>query len=311
MSTGILLSYKGLGTNIMHLSYCHQIAKVFGPVEIITLSNNFKDVAEDDPLIKKVIYLEKYHKKITDIYQLSKILKKYNFNNIFIFYPSLRFFFAAKFAGIKNIFTYPLLKKKNLHLVKAAKNFIEKNLNIENCITETTLVINDHRKKIAINYLDKNKKNIVIGAGSSGPTTQWGSANYIKLIQKLQEKHKCYFLILGGPNEKKITDEIVSAVGKQNAISLAEKNIKEVIPIIASADIYIGNDSFGQHVACQSGKPAIILLLDTPSAYSEYSKNQHQIIPEGISIQDITHDSAFEPNKIKVETVLNKTLSYL
>ena len=147
MGTGILLSYKGLGTNIMHLSYCHQIAKVFGPVEIITLSNNFKDVAEDDPLIKKVIYLKKYHKKIIDIYQLSKIFKEYNFTNIFIFYPSLRFFFAAKFAGIKNIFTYPLLKKKNLHLVKAAKNFIEKNLNIENCITETTLVINDHRKK--------------------------------------------------------------------------------------------------------------------------------------------------------------------
>ena len=67
MNTGIFLSYKGLGTNILHLSYCHEIAKVFGPVEIVTLSNNFKDVVEDDPLIKKVIYIDKYYKKITDI----------------------------------------------------------------------------------------------------------------------------------------------------------------------------------------------------------------------------------------------------
>ena len=127
MSTGIFLSYKGLGANILHLCYCHEIAKVFGPVEIITLSNNFKDVVEDDPLIKKVIYLDRYYKKIIDIPDLSKILKQYNFNNFFIFYPSLRFLFAAKFAGIKNIITYPLLIKKNLHLVNTAKKYVEKN----------------------------------------------------------------------------------------------------------------------------------------------------------------------------------------
>ena len=39
MKTGILLSYKGLGSNLLHLSYCHEIAKKFGPVSIITLSH--------------------------------------------------------------------------------------------------------------------------------------------------------------------------------------------------------------------------------------------------------------------------------
>jgi len=53
MNTGVFLSYKGLGTNILHLCYCHEIAKAFGPVEIVTLSHNFKDVVDDDPLIKK------------------------------------------------------------------------------------------------------------------------------------------------------------------------------------------------------------------------------------------------------------------
>ena len=32
MNTGILLSHKELGTNILHLSYCHEIAKVYGPL---------------------------------------------------------------------------------------------------------------------------------------------------------------------------------------------------------------------------------------------------------------------------------------
>ena len=106
-------------------------------------------------------------------------------------------------------------------------------------------------------------------------------------------------------------DEIVNKVGERNAKSLANKNIKEIISIISGVDMYIGNDSFGQHIACQIGKPSIILLLDTPSAYSEYSKNQHQILPEGASVKDISHDSSFDPNTIKVETVLNKALLYL
>ena len=311
MRTGIFLSYKGLGTNILHLCYCHEIAKAFGPVEIVTLSNNFKDVVEDDPLIKKVIYLNKYHKKITDVPALAKTLKQYNFNNFFIFYPSLRFYLAAKLAGIKNICTYPLLKKKNLHLVKAAKKFVEKNLNIKNCPTETTLFVDNNRKNIANNYLSKNKKNVVIGAGSSGSTTKWGTSNYIELIKKIQEKHECYFLILGGPEEEKIVDEIVNTVGTKHSISLANKNIKEIISIIAGVDMYIGNDSFGQHIACQTGKTSIILLFDTPSTYSEYSKNQYQILPEGASIENISHDSSFDPNTIKVETVLKKVLLHL
>ena len=32
MKTAIFLSYKGLGSNLLHLSYCHQISKKFGPI---------------------------------------------------------------------------------------------------------------------------------------------------------------------------------------------------------------------------------------------------------------------------------------
>ena len=63
MNTAVILSYKGLGSNLLHLSYCHQIADKYGPITIITLSNNLKEILEDDPKIKQVIYLKKYIKK--------------------------------------------------------------------------------------------------------------------------------------------------------------------------------------------------------------------------------------------------------
>ena len=125
MKTGIYLSYVGLGANLLHLSYCHQIAKKNGPITIITLCKNLEDALADDPLIEKVYYLDQYHKKILDIFKLSNVLKKFNFENLLIFYPSARLYLSAKIAGIKNIWIYNMLNKKNLHLVKAAKKLTE------------------------------------------------------------------------------------------------------------------------------------------------------------------------------------------
>ena len=78
MKTGILLSYKGLGSNLLHLSYCHEIAKKYGPITIITLCKNLEQALLGDPLIKEIIYLEKYHKKLIDVFKLGKFLKSLN-----------------------------------------------------------------------------------------------------------------------------------------------------------------------------------------------------------------------------------------
>ena len=195
MKTAVLLSYKGLGTNLLHLAYCHEIAKRFGPITIITICKNLEQALIEDPLINEVIYLDKYYKKFFDIFSLSKLLKKINISNLFIYYPSLRYLLASKIAGIKNIYYYPVFTKKNLHLVKAAKEFTEKTLKIKNCPTETELFINQKRKEENIKKIDKTKKNIILGVGSSGPTTRWGANNFINLIEKLNINDNYFYYL--------------------------------------------------------------------------------------------------------------------
>ena len=75
MKTGIFLSYKGLGANLLHLSYCHEIAKKFGPVTLITLNPKLNQVLSDDPNFDGVIYLDEFHKKFKDVLKLSKFFK--------------------------------------------------------------------------------------------------------------------------------------------------------------------------------------------------------------------------------------------
>ena len=311
MRTGILLSYVGLGSNLLHLTYCHEIAKKYGPVSIVTICKNLEQALEDDPLIKEVIYLDNYYKKFFDILKLSKCLKTYNFDYFYIFYPSIRFFLASKIAGIKNVYTYRLFKKKDLHLVKIAQKFVKEKLNISYCPTETKFHISETKKEIAKKNIDINKKNIVIGAGSSGHSTKWGELNFINLIKKLNEKGNFFFYILCGPNENEISNKIMNAIEKKNCASLSQKTISELIPIISLCNLYIGNDSFGHHITSQCGIPSIILMLDTPRAYSDYSVNQHRIIPTGTNIDSISHDSRLDPDQIEVDQVYKKILSLL
>ena len=304
MKTGIYLSYIGLGANLLHLSYCHEIAKKHGPVTIITLCKNLEEALIDDPLVEKVYYLDKYHKKLSDIFKLSKILKKFEFDNIIVFYPSLRIYLSAKIASIKNIFIYNFFKKKNLHLIEAAKKLTEKFLSIENCPTETKFFI----KKEKLNKINQafiNKFKIVIGAGSSGSTTRWGSENFSKLINQLNETDNYFFFILCGPDEKNIENEITSNLIHKNYLTLSDKKIKDLIPYLCASDMYVGNDSFGSHITSQSGKKSIILLLDSPKAYTDYSNNNYRIVPNGLNLTDMTHGTNAKPESISVNRVLD------
>ena len=308
MKTGIFLSYKGLGANLLHLSYCHQVAKKFGPISLITLCPNLDKVLKDDPSFKEIIYLDKFHRKFFDIIRLSNFLKQFNFDNIFIFYPSIRHYLSSKLAGIKNIYHYPLFKKKNLHLVKAAKKFTEESLNIENCPTETKIYI-DYSK--IDKYKINNLKKIVLGISSSGPTTKWGYENFTKLIMKLNEHDNFYFYLLCGQNDEKDAQKIINKVGKKNCMSLGTKDVSEIIYYIYCSDIFIGNDSFGHHVSSQMSKPSFVILLDSPKAYSDYSKNQKRIIPPNIDINQINHGSNLNPNSITVDMVLEKVKDFI
>ena len=310
MKTCVYLSYKGLGANLLHLAYCHEIAKKFGPITIITLCGNLEETLKDDPLIKDIIFIDKYHKRLIDILKLRQFLNSFNFDQIFIYYPSLRVYFASIFSNIKKIYCYPVFRKANLHLVDAAKIFTEKCLKISKCPTEANFFFKgDHVTRINKDFIDKKFK-VVIGAGSSGPTTKWGSINFSNLINKLNNKGDYFFFILCGPNDKKLSDEITNKVTKNNCLSLRDKSIKELVPYLCSADMYVGNDSFGSHITSQSGIKSLVILLDTPKAYTDYSKNYFRIIPDGIKLENIDHGSNFKPEDITVEKVCNAVLNH-
>ena len=246
--------------------------------------------------------------KINLINNLSSNLRRLNLDCIFIFYPSARLYLAAKLAGIKKVYCYPLLKKKELHLVEAAKKFTCDSLNLLDCDTETIIQISKEKIDKTKKFFDENKFNIIIGAGSSGPDTRWGETNFINLINMLNDKDDFYFYIQAGPDQKNISKEIINNVDKKNCMDLSDLSVREILPFFSLCDAYVGNDSFMHHVTSQSQKPAIVLLINSPKAYTDYSKYYHRIIPDNATIDNINHSFLHSPNSISVEKVINKVL---
>ena len=265
---------------------------------------------KDDKAIDQIITLDRgnkikngYHDGIIGSYNLSKDLKEYNFDKIFIFNSSFRFNLIARLAGIKDIHQYPLFNKKNQHIINTAKNFIKNELNLE-VESNPKIFINGQLVKDSKSYYKINSEdvNILLGIGGSGPTKRIPSKIFINFMNLVSQKYRCRFFLATGKNteEQKILHEILNSEYKDKCVALDNLNLSEVLPVIKNCDISICNDSSFSHLSSGLGVKTIVLMADTPLLYGNYSTRMFPIIPDG---QDtVTHNTLgkerINPNKI-------------
>ena len=134
----VVQNKMGIGDMIIYLPFIDAISKKFNtPVSLLAKqSSKAEQFLKDNKNIEKIIIFEQgnklkeaKHQGFSGFINLVKELKEHNFDKIFTFNSSLRFYLVAKFAGIKNIHQYSLFTKKTQNIVDAAKRFIKQNLN--------------------------------------------------------------------------------------------------------------------------------------------------------------------------------------
>jgi len=121
----------GIGDMVIFLPFIEAIAKKYKTTVSILVKENSKaaEIFKNNKYIENIIILERnnktgLHDGLFGSFNLIKNLKQYNFEKVFIFNSSLRFNLIARLSGIKNIYQYPLFKKKNQHIIDTAKIFI-------------------------------------------------------------------------------------------------------------------------------------------------------------------------------------------
>jgi heptosyltransferase-2 len=292
----------------MFLPYIQQIKehnKDFAFTLVTKKRTAAKQILKYDQLINQIVYLEDEtiattKSKINNFFKLLNFIKKNNFSKIYIMHFSIFWFLLAKISGIKNIYKYGILKKN----VDIYLNALEQNkrwLQDPNLSSQTKIAYPQNNSK--------NNNQIIIGIGSSGPTKKWPTENYIELIKKINDKNIKFYLA-GGNNEieNQIANKIINEIKENRIESLCSLSIEEIMPIINSSKLYIGNDTGFMHLSAGLNIPAIGLFGDTPLSYAKYNKNILPIIPE--NFKTVGHGS-MAMNKITIDQVLNEVKKFI
>ena len=309
MNKGLIIQTRpGVGDLCMFLPYIHQIKehnKDFAFTLVTKKRTAAKQILKYDQSINQIVYLEDEtiattKSKINNFFKLLNFIKKNNFSKIYIMHFSIFWFLLAKISGIKNIYKYGILKKN----VDIYLNALEQNkrwLQDPNLSSQTKIAYPQNNSK--------NNNQIIIGIGSSGPTKKWPTENYIELIKKINDKNIKFYLA-GGNNEveNQIANKIINEIKENRIESLCSLSIEEIMPIINSSKLYIGNDTGFMHLSAGLNIPAIGLFGDTPLSYAKYNKNILPIIPE--NFKTVGHGS-MAMNQITISQVLNEVKKFI
>ena len=287
----------GIGDMVIFLPYIEAVAKKYNCQVTLLVKENSKaeHLIKDNKYINEIIILKRdqtkkgFHDGLNGFFRLVSDIKKYQFDKVLIFNSSLRYKLVCKFAGINDIYQYPLFKKKNQHIIEAANKLLKNNFNLE-IKSDPVIDVKDEnvqKVKLKFNFSDE-VKNILLGIGGSGPTKRIPPKIFIEFMNLCLKKFKCrFFLGTGNKNEEiEIMNEILS-YHKNLCTPLNELSISETLPIIKNCNIAVCNDSSFSHLSAGLGKPTIVLMSDTPLIYGSYSSKMHPLMPDGV--ENVTH----------------------
>ena len=315
----IVQNRMGIGDTILYLPFIKALSKKYNqPVSLLVKESSKADqYLHQTNYIDEILILDRNKKNngkhggFLGSFNLINDIRKYNFDKIFIFNSSFRFYLIAKFCRIPDIYQYPLFHKNKQHILDTPKKFLKDKLNLE--INDDPVIQIDEKliskatEKFEIN---KNETNILLGVGGSGPTKRIPSTTFLSVIEKISKIKKCKFFLATGKNEEEqiILNEILKSKFKNLCIPLDHFTIKETLPIIKSCNLSICNDSSFSHLSAALGIKTITLMADTPLIYGNYSSKMFPIIPDG---EETVGHNTLGKEKINPQKIFNKIVEII
>ena len=309
---------KGWGQFVSKM-YCFQKLAEYQNSKIIFLtkrSTQAEYYLRDTTFCDEVIYLNEPRKGIKNIINniqslLENINKinKFNFKACYVFHPSLRYLFIAKFSNIREIWglgfkfqNFFLKKNKKLYLSFFAKTKGDNEaLEFVKKITNASKI--DYKPLSSEENSLRDTVGIIIAA--SGNEKRWSIKNYLKVIKFLKEKNYKKFLIISGLDQSK-EEELINENFRDtiDTTFTADKKINDVIPYLKRCKFCIGNDTGFSHLSVNLDIETMVIQGDCPpQTYSKLLKH--------IDIEPDVTRSSTSIHTIKAEKVLDELSNFL
>ncbi len=331
----LVINTKFLGDLIVSTPGLKALREKNPSSEIVLIARKgYEDTLRNNPNISRIISFDFGVKKKNIFSRISAEIKfirqirKEKFDVIISLHPGDRIAFLAWFSGSKiriaprkqpfNFLFNVLVdvEEDSISYLDYYNKLISAFTN--ECVDyKTEFFVPNENEQWAEEFLRTNKLKeddmlLVIHPGASEPTKIWQSKNYAELIGKISNEIFFKVLIITGPKEEKIAEEILEKVKNINVLLYNSKDINLTAALIKKAKLFISNDTGTRHLAVALKIPVIALMPnDNMKCWNFYDDADNHFVltgkrsfPEnGIPfLGSITVDEVFN----KVNEVLKK-----
>ncbi len=284
----LIIKPSSLGDVIHSLPFLKAIKDTFKDADIDwIISKNLKGVLEGNPLIDRLIVIDKdswkkpgnFPETAKSVVELVKTLRKGRYDMVIDLQGLLRSGLMAFFApsplkigfrnareGSRHFYNKKISVNGSLHAVDKCLE-VAKSVGAKTNRVEFPLYINDIERRIIRSLIGNLTEYVVVVPSARWETKKWPAENFGTLISRLSVP-----CIITGSAADEETIRRVMAFSKGKGINLCGKtSLKELLALIEGAKAMVSNDSGPMHIGAALGIPVIALFGPTdPSKTGPY-----------------------------------------
>ena len=134
------------------------------------------------------------------------------------------------------------------------------------------------RQLLSQHKLQKYDMSICMVPGASKTVKHWASEKYAALANKIFLRYNAMFIFIGNYAEQRFIHEICELLDCPFIDLSGKISIKQMVSVIKSSSLFIGNDSGPMHIAIAMRTPSVIIGHTKPSNYTAYSDRKCVVI---------------------------------
>ena len=159
---------------------------------------------------------------------------------------------------------HKIAAKPRQHVIDSFFGFTEA-LGIKEHVLEWNIPIPTEAREFAVQQLPSDKKILVISPCSSMSYRNWNAEGYAAVADYAMEQHNMQVVLCGGPSalEKEYGEKITQLCKHAPLNLIGKTKIKQLLAILAQADVIIAPDSGPAHLGAAVGTPVIGLYACT------------------------------------------------
>ena len=278
MKKVLVFSFSFIGDAVLSTAVIHPLRSHFPNSHITFLVGPFAlNVFANDPQMDAVLVYDnrEKHAGLRGRLQLMQSLRRGEFDLV----VNLRDSFAARCIGAEH---WGLVRgNRERHAVTRYLEVLSRQ-GVDTTAAQPQLQLTEAEHATAQRFLadaDVRSGQLLMGIHPGGNWVYklWSVEKYAQLGSILCQEQKAAILLFAGPNERGLQAQVAGMMGKP-PILVETENLREVAALIATCDVYIGNDTGPMHIAAAVGTPVVALFGSTNQVRSGPYGEMHSVV---------------------------------